>query len=119
MGVASWNNQLEVMKILIDNGASVNYKDKVCFDFLNSYGYNYVHLSTTQAGWTALLWATEKGNEDVVKYLLHSKANTEVKNKVRLGDLSPMYSHGTLCSHTRKLHVLCNVKWYTCMYDIF
>ena len=64
-------------------------------------------LSTTQAGWTALLWATDEGHEEVVKYLLHSKANTEVKNKVRLGNLPPVYSHDTLCSHTRKLqHVL-------------
>ena len=61
-----------------------------------------MHISTTQAGWTALLIGADEGNEDVVKYLLHSKANTEVKNKVRFGNPSPMYSHGTVCSHAYK-----------------
>ena len=45
-------------------------------------------LSTTQACWTALLIVADMGNEVIVKYLLHSKANTEVKNKVRLGEYS-------------------------------
>ena len=67
----------------------VNYRNKVCFDFLNNFSHDTIVcmlLSTTQAGWTALLIAAEMGNEEIVKYLLHSKANTEVKNKVRLGE---------------------------------
>ena len=39
LGVACEKNQLEVVKILIDNGAMVNYQDKVCFDFHSSCGY--------------------------------------------------------------------------------
>ena len=94
------------MKIIIDNGASVNYQNKVCFNAIATCNYVYVQVvSTTQAGWTALLDATYQGHEEVVKYLLYSRANTEVKNKVGLSDLSPMYSHGTLCSHTKKTTV--------------
>ena len=82
----------------------VNYRNKVCFDFLNSLGHDTIVcmlLSTTQAGWTALLTAAEMGNEEIIKYLLHSKANTEVKNKVRLGE-SNYYIVMAQCSHTRK-----------------
>ena len=69
--------------------------------------FNYVcFVSTTQAGWTALLYATYQGHEEVVQYLLDSNTNTEVKNKVRLGDLSAMCSHDTHCSHTRKLAIM-------------
>ena len=67
----------------------VNYRNKVCFDFLNNFSHDTIVcmlLSTTQSGWTALLTAADEGHEEVVKYLLHSKANTEVKNKVRLGE---------------------------------
>ena len=46
----------------------------------------HVIIHNTQAGWTALLIAADMGNEEIVKYLLHSKANTEIKNKVRLGE---------------------------------
>jgi ankyrin repeat protein len=35
-------------------------------------------------GWTGLLDATDEGHEEVVQYLLHSNADTEVQNQVRL-----------------------------------
>ena len=37
--VACENNHLEVVKILIDNGAMLNYQNKVCV-FLYCYVYN-------------------------------------------------------------------------------
>ena len=49
LGVACKNNHLEVVKTLIDNGAMVNYRDKVCFDFHNSYGYLLIMITCT--GW--------------------------------------------------------------------
>ena len=42
------------------------------------------YVSTIQAGWTALLNATDKGHEEIVKCLLHSNTDTEIQNKVRL-----------------------------------
>ena len=32
LGAACRKNQLEVVKVLIENGAMVNYRDKVCLD---------------------------------------------------------------------------------------
>ena len=89
----------------------VNYRNKVCFDFLNSFSHDTIVcmlLSTTQAGWTALLLAADEGNEEIVKYLLHSKANTEVKNKVRLGEYNIVMAQ---CSHTRTEKVTCAHAW--------
>lgn len=39
LGMACRKNQLKVVKILIDNGAMVNYQNKICFDFHSSCGY--------------------------------------------------------------------------------
>jgi ankyrin repeat protein len=37
LGKACRNNQLQVVKTLIENGAMVNYRNKVCFDSIIVY----------------------------------------------------------------------------------
>ena len=41
LGMACRENQLEIVKILIENGAMVNYRDKVCFDFILAMATHY------------------------------------------------------------------------------
>ena len=45
LGAACRNNLLEVVKVLIENGAMVNYRDKVYLDSIySSYGWLYTQL---------------------------------------------------------------------------
>ena len=44
LGMACRENQLEVVKVLIENGAMVNYRDKVCLHTLYILSYDYVLL---------------------------------------------------------------------------
>ena len=48
LGAACRNNQLEVVKVLIENGALINYRDKVC---LYSVLAMAIHTITVLIGW--------------------------------------------------------------------
>jgi ankyrin repeat protein len=45
LGVACDKNQLQVVKTLIENGAVVNYRNKVCFDSIASYDFTLLLYS--------------------------------------------------------------------------
>jgi len=47
---------------------------------LQHYLSTCTHIS--QAGWTALYFAAEKGHEDIVELLLEAKADPELKTQV-------------------------------------
>lgn len=71
---ASSYGQLEVVKILIENGADVNMKDG--------------------ANWTALTCSAKKGYDSVVKFLLEHGAETDNKESPGYTALSLASIHG-------------------------
>ena len=81
---ASVRNRIEVAKFLVEHGANVNYQNQVFFNhFLFS---NLLFIPHTcirpQYGNSALQVACDRGNTDIVKLLIQSNANIELKNKV-------------------------------------
>ena len=59
---AAYENQLEVMLVLIEKGADVNFVD--------------------QEGYTALMWATHEGHIEAVTLLIKAGANVNYINEV-------------------------------------
>ena len=79
-------NHPKVVTVLIENGAVVDSTDKV---FQNSvvskFAYSAVFLFT-QKGMSALHFASDAGNTDVVNLLLKYHAQLEIKNNVSFSD---------------------------------
>ena len=59
--IASCKGNLEIVKLLVDNGADVNIKSDI--------------------GNTALMFASEYGQLDIVKYLVEKGADINIKNE--------------------------------------
>ena len=59
--LASWNNKLEMVNFLIENGANINVED----------GRNYTH----DGGQTSLMLAAFNGHFDIFKVLIEAKAD--------------------------------------------
>ena len=62
--IASSEGHLEMVKLLVENGADVKAKDK------------------DKDGWTALMWASCKGDLEIVKFLVESGADVNAKCSV-------------------------------------
>lgn len=58
--IASYKGNLEIVKLLVDNGADVNIKSDI--------------------GNTALMFASEYGQLDIVKYLVENGADINIKD---------------------------------------
>ena len=83
---ASGINHIEVARFLVEHGASINYQNQV-FDnhfLLNFSNLLIIPLSCipSQYGYSALQVACNSGSTDMVKLLIQSNANIELKNKV-------------------------------------
>ena len=90
---ASDKNHIEVARFLIEHGASIDYQTKV-FDnlFLFSNLLIILHFCIPpQRGYSALQAACNNGNTDIVKLLIQSNANIELKNQV--GFVLPIFIH--------------------------
>ncbi|CAI2386245.1 unnamed protein product [Moneuplotes crassus] len=59
--IPCWKNDLQMVKILLDADADINFQDS--------------------RGWTALMIASAQGFEDMVEYLISRNAKTELKDK--------------------------------------
>ena len=80
--VACAENHLEVATVLIENGATVDYRDKVCnyiYCRLDLLDHRFVF---TQKGMSALHIASELGHTDMVELLLKYQPQLEIRNKV-------------------------------------
>ena len=83
LGIACYNNHLQIAQMLINNGANISYKNSVCD---NNYCYYCFHTFkeylSPQSGNTILHLASMQGHPEVVKLLVQSHANVNVKNNV-------------------------------------
>ena len=76
---ASGENHIEVARFLIEHGANIDYQNEV-FD-KHVLFYNLLCIPP-QNGYSSLQAACDSGNTDIVKLLIQSNANIELKNKV-------------------------------------
>jgi len=82
---AAYNNQVEVMLLLIEKGVDLNYTDMVCALFWCSL---YMICSALILGVffqdnnTALMWACSEGRIEACALLLQAGADVTVVNKV-------------------------------------
>jgi len=94
---ASESGHNAVVKVLVDNGADVEEKNKVCVLYLRDWGiairlmieipYKTLQvkiLTSFQEGQTALYKASYYGQSAVVDTLLNAKAQVNVENKVTI-----------------------------------
>ena len=85
---ASGKNHIEVARFLIEHGASINYQNQVFdnhFMFSNLLIIQHYLLQfgiPPQQGNSALQVACIHGCTDIIKLLIQSNANIELKNKV-------------------------------------
>ena len=79
---ASIENHIQVIRFLIQSGASINKQNKV-FDNLFCFHnlFTIPHIPQ-QYGHSPLQGACDRGNTDIVKFLIQSNANIELENKV-------------------------------------
>lgn len=90
------NNDLEGVKKALKSGANINIKDR--------NDYMVPGMSRIPQGDTALMKAVLKENVEIVKFLIESKANPNIKNNS--GDTAIMYiSRGETCT-TEELEML-------------
>ena len=78
---ACFDNHLKVAHLLITNGANINYKDGVC-DNCHYCFHTFKKYFFPQYGKTPLHHASKEGNPEVVKLLVQSHANVNVKKNV-------------------------------------
>lgn len=90
--MASINKNTNVVKILCDNGANVNYgknlncwpallhaADKGCIDIVKILCDNEANINyCSKGGYTALQFAVQNGHEDIVKFLCAKGANVNL-----------------------------------------
>ena len=82
---ASGENHIEVARFLVEHGASINYQNQV-FDIPFFLFFNLlISQCLFQNGYSALQVACDSGNTDIVKLLIQSNVNIELKNKVSFG----------------------------------
>ena len=80
LGVACANNHLQVARLLIINGADVDYQDSVCNNIIIVFiVFKMVFL---QIGQTPLHQAADYGHVEPVKLLLSSHAKLNTKTNV-------------------------------------
>ena len=60
---ASWRGHTAIVKMLLERGASLEMQDK-------------------RAGWSALLYAVDYGDEDIIQMLIKSGASLDIQAKV-------------------------------------
>ena len=82
---ASYENHPKVTRFLIVSGADLNHQTKVVFYVMFHSMFTIPHTCIlSQKGWSPLQIACDRGNIDIVKLLILSNANIELKNKVVL-----------------------------------
>ena len=99
LAAACVNNHLQVVQFLINHGADVDYQDYVC-----NYCWHYMYLCyqlqwSLQFGWSPLHFAAKNDRPEVVRLLLLSQANMELKNNVSTAISSLRANHVTLLDH--------------------
>ena len=79
---ASIENHIQVVRFLVESGASINKQNKV-FDNLFCFHnlFTIPHIPP-QNGNSPLQSACNKGQSKIVKFLIQSSANIELKNNV-------------------------------------
>ena len=74
-------------RFLVEHGASIDYQNQVFFITTSCFLICLLYPSSCippQFGYSALQVACDRGNTDIVKLLIQSNANIELKNKVGL-----------------------------------
>ena len=79
---ASIENHIQVVRFLIQSGASINKQNKVFDNLFCFHNLFTVPHIPPQYGNSPLQSACDRGNTDIVKFLIQSNANIELKNKV-------------------------------------
>ena len=82
LGIACEKNHPQVANLLIKNGANINYKDDVCDNYHFSSHTFKECFPRPQYGKTPLHHASKEGNPEVVKVLVQSHANMNIKSNV-------------------------------------
>jgi len=90
LSIAAQKGDIEIVRILLDNGASINAMEN----------------SKDAPGWTALMYAIEEGHVEVVKLLLDRKAKKNQKNQkgydaLYLSELCLLYTSPSPRDRTR------------------
>ena len=81
--VVCGKNHLQVAELLINNGANINYKDGVSDNYCNHGFQRFLTFNIfSQYGRTPLHRASKEGHPELVKLLVQSHANVNVKNNV-------------------------------------
>ena len=79
---ASDENHPEVTRFLIASGADLNCQTKVFDNMFCFRGMFTIPHISLQEGMSSLQFACDSGNTDIVKVLIQSNANIELKNRV-------------------------------------
>lgn len=77
------NESLNMMKLLIEKGANVNYVTYYHDTNYEEHGYveeSYIYRRTDECGWTPLMEATARGDFDMIKLLVDNGADIHVKD---------------------------------------
>ena len=85
LGAACEHNHPQIAQLLMSKSADINYQDNVCnydFCFNNIIIYDIKFCFSLQYGNTPLHWGSLKGYPEVVKILVQSQPNLNIKNKV-------------------------------------
>ena len=84
MSLASWKGRSEIVEILVQAEADVNIQGQVNSKptMLDNIYKLLLLINVTQAGLTALMLATQKGNTNTIKTLLDGKADPNITDEV-------------------------------------
>ena len=79
---ACLEGHFKVTMFLINNGANVNVQSKVFDNLFYHHNLFTIPHVPPQIGQSALQYACDRGHADIVKFLIQSHANIDLKNKV-------------------------------------
>ena len=78
--IACEKEDTKMVNVLLDNGASINYINKVCYKFVHCSSLIFHVL--LQAGVTAIHLACSKGNLELVQRLVNTDGSTQGASEV-------------------------------------